>query len=343
MRISVLFGGMSAERDVSRASAAQVTRALREAGHDVVVMDTVLGFLTSEDERHQLFAEVAPLPPDTAMLTSLQSNSLRLVQMPHVQDVDLFFLALHGGTGENGTLQAVLDVAGIAYTGSGHAASANAMDKDTSKHLFLQAGIPTPEWLMSPVEKEEVVERLKLPVVVKPNKQGSTIGLTLVNGIDQLAAAITEAARYDDEVMIEQFVPGRELTVGILAGEPLPVGEIIPSTGSVFDYASKYQVNGAQEIFPAKMDNVDARRVQDLALRAHQALKLGDYSRIDFRMDETGGLWCLEANSLPGLTPTSLLPQAAAAAGIDFVELCSRICKLALNRYHSKSNNCQGS
>jgi D-alanine-D-alanine ligase len=165
--------------------------------------------------------------------------------------------------------------------------------------------------------------------VVKPNKQGSTVGLTIVRRPEDLAVALELAARYDNEVMVERFIPGRELTVGILEGQALPVGEILVS-GEVFDYAAKYQQGGAREIFPADLPAPAAKQLQQLAVRAHEALKLGVYSRIDFRMDARGDFWCLEANSLPGMTAASLLPQAAKAAGIEFARLCERICRAGL-------------
>jgi D-alanine-D-alanine ligase len=235
------------------------------------------------------------------------------------------FLALHGGAGEDGRIQAMLDLAGLKYTGSNHIASAAAMDKDLSKRLFRAAGVPTADWLMAPASADDVVRTLGLPVVVKPNKQGSTVGLSVVRDAAKLDAAVQLARRYDDEVMIERFVAGREFTVGILDGQALPVGEII-APGEVFDYQSKYQVGGAREVFPADLPAAEAATMQKHALAAHRALKLGVYSRVDFRRDPAGGFWCLEANSLPGMTATSLLPQAARAAGIDFATLLARIC-----------------
>jgi D-alanine-D-alanine ligase len=240
--------------------------------------------------------------------------------------VDIVFLALHGGAGEDGRIQALLDLAGLSYTGSDHIASAAAMDKDLSKRLFRAAGVPTADWLMAPVGEGVVAQRLGWPVVVKPNKQGSTVGLSVVREPAALAAALAQAGRYDDEIMVERFVPGRELTVAVLEDRALPVGEII-TPGEIFDYAAKYQQGGAREVFPADVPPAIAAALQEHALRAHRALKLGVYSRIDFRLDPQGGIWCLEANSLPGLTRTSLLPQAAAAAGIGFAELCERICR----------------
>jgi D-alanine-D-alanine ligase len=219
----------------------------------------------------------------------------------------------------------MLDLAGLRYTGSNHIASAAAMDKDLSKRLFRAAGVPTADWLMSPASADEVVRTLGLPVVVKPNKQGSTVGLSVVRDAARLEAAVQLGHRYDDEVMIEKFVAGREFTVGILDGQALPVGEII-APGEVFDYQSKYQVGGAREVFPADIPSSEVATLQRHALAAHRALKLGAYSRVDFRRDAAGGFWCLEANSLPGMTATSLLPQAARAAGIDFPTLLAKIC-----------------
>ncbi|HET6598781.1 MAG TPA: D-alanine--D-alanine ligase, partial [Burkholderiaceae bacterium] len=204
---------------------------------------------------------------------------------------------------------------------------------DLSKRLFRAAGVPTADWLMAPASADDVVRALGVPVVVKPNKQGSTVGLTVVRDGAKLEAAVQLARRYDDEVMIEKFVAGREFTVGILDGQALPPGEII-APGEVFDYQSKYQVGGAREVFPAAIPAIEAAQLQKYALAAHRALKLGAYSRVDFRRDEQGGFWCLEANSLPGLTATSLLPQAARAAGIDFPTLLARICAGAVGGSH---------
>jgi D-alanine-D-alanine ligase len=258
---------------------------------------------------------------------------------PELRQVDVVFLALHGGTGEDGTLQALLDLTGIPYTGSGHMASANAMDKDISKRLFRMAGIPTPDWLMAPVTPDVVEAELGYPVVVKPNKQGSTVGLTVVKHPDELEAARATAYRYDDEVMLERFIPGRELTVGILMDEPLGVGEIILRGSEIFDYESKYQTGGAEEVFPADLSEELTREVQRLGLAVHRTLKLEGYSRVDFRMDDEERLWCLEANTLPGMTSTSLLPQSARSMGISFAELCERICRLAIERAAKRSSS----
>jgi len=333
MRIAVLFGGTSEERDVSIASGAQVFRALREAGHEVIAIDTARGRLDADGERELLAARVAPLPPGDDQLALIRAGaSGALARESGIGEVDVVFLALHGGSGEDGSLQAFLELAGIAYTGSDHRGSSVAMDKDLSKTLFRAAGVPTADWLMAPVDGDAVATRLGFPVVVKPNRQGSTIGLSVVDDPAGLPAAVDNARRFDPEVLVERFVPGRELTVGILDGEALAVGEIIPRLGEIFDYASKYQSGGASEIFPAELDAVTTRRVQELALVVHRALKLGSYSRVDFRLTPHGQLYCLEANTLPGMTATSLLPQSAGVLGIGFAELCERICRAALGR-----------
>ncbi len=329
------MGGTSAERDVSLASGLRVAEALRQRDHEVVTLDTARGTLSAKDER-QLLSKgnvVKREPPSQEELARMAAETLpqMLRALPSLKEADVVFLGLHGGYGEDGTIQALLDMAGIRYTGSGHLASALAMDKDLSKHLFRRAGVQTANWSMARTDQgaDEQLRGMPLPVVVKPSKQGSTVGLSVVKRREDLAAAITEAFKFDDEVMIEQFVPGRELTVGILADDALPVGEIIPKH-EIYDYECKYTVGMAEEVFPAQIPSDRAREAQDLARRAFQALKLRGYARIDFRMTEDGSLFCLEANTLPGMTQTSLIPQAAAAAGISFPELCERIAMQAV-------------
>jgi D-alanine-D-alanine ligase len=332
MKIAVLFGGNSSERDVSIASGAQVAKALRQAGHQVIAVDTFRGILSDHEQQILLLRGVAPAPPNERDLMVIRAKTGSIVQPSYFVDADVVFLALHGGAGEDGTIQAVFNAAGICYTGSNHVGSGAAMDKDLSKRLLVAAGVSTPRWLMAPLDLDLAIRDLGLPLVVKPNKQGSTVGLTVVKQSEKVDEAVAEAYRHDDEVMLEQFIPGREFTVGILADRALAVGEIIPKCSEIFDYQSKYQADGAEEIFPADLPPAKAREIQELALRVHRALKLRDYSRVDFRMDGSGRFWCLEANTLPGMTARSLLPQSAAAAGITFPALCEEICRLALDR-----------
>jgi len=330
MRVTVLTGGTSAERDVAIASAVQVIAALRSRGHEVAVVDTARGYIPESDERSLLSGSVGTVPPSSERLQALERGLLLsgLANLAVVRDADVLFLALHGGRGEDGTLQTLLEMVGVPYTGSGRLGSAMAMDKDVSKRLFRMAGVPTADWLMAPADQARVGHELGWPVVVKPSKQGSTVGLTVVKRAADYDEAVALARRYDDEVMVERFVPGRELTVGVLEGRALAVGEIIPRH-EIFDYECKYTPGMSQEIFPADLPPTVAAECGRLSLLAHDALKLGGYSRVDFRLTPAGELFCLEVNTLPGMTATSLLPQAARAAGIEFPDLCERICRAA--------------
>lgn len=331
-RIAVLTGGSTPEREVALAGAAQVVRALRSAGHSVCVVDTVEGPVRGEQEERLLTPAVGKLPPTPEELELLKERELgpALAEFPELKEADVIFLVLHGLAGEGGAIQALLDLAGLVYTGSGPLGSALAMDKDLAKRLCRYAGIPTPDWVMWPASRE-AIERLGYPLVVKPSKVGSTVGTRVVRSFSEVEPAVEEALRYDDEVLLEAFLPGRELTVGVLGERALAVGEIVPP-GEIFDYGAKYTPGATREIFPADIPADLAATVQQLALAAHRTLKLRDFSRIDFRLDAGGRPCFLEANTLPGLTSTSLLPQSAAAVGIDFPELCETICQLALRR-----------
>ncbi len=306
LKILVLQGGDSSEREVSLSSGRRVSAALVARGH----------FVTEAD----------PAGDPLAIL-------------PAAKAADVVWMALHGGTGEDGTMQAMFDLTGVRYTGSGHLASAIAMDKDLSKHLFRAAKVPTADWWMArtdqgpdwrtPEYASRAVHALGLPIVVKPSKQGSTVGLSIVKETAFLGVAVREAFRHDDEVMLEAFVPGRELTVGVLGDWMMPVGEIIP-TREIYDYECKYTPGMAEELFPAPIDPAVREEAQRLTRLAYDALKLRGCARIDFRLHPNGGLFCLEANTLPGMTGTSLVPQAAQADGVSFPELCERIALDAL-------------
>lgn len=337
MRITVLLGGATSERDVSIASGLRIAAALRSRGHDVTAFDTATGVVDAATEAALLAAGVGTSPPSVDQLVELTRGSLSptLGTQPEIREADVVFLALHGGQGEDGTLQAHFDLCGIRYTGSGPLGSALAMDKDLSKRLFRASGVATADWRMAPVSAAEVERGLGYPVVVKPSKQGSTVGLTVVREPSGLVDAVGEAYHHDDEVMVERFVPGRELTVAVLGGEALPVGEIIPRH-EIYDYECKYTAGMAVEVFPASLSPEESRTIQELALAAFAALKLRGYGRIDFRLSPTGDFFCLEANTLPGMTDLSLVPQAAAAAGIVFPELCERIVQLAFT--HERTN-----
>lgn len=336
MKIVVLAGGLSPERDVSLTSGSLIANALMKRHHRVLLLDVYEGMPTLPDDPDTLFRadghyahHVEQTVPDLDALRTrcgngnalIGANVLKLCAM-----ADKVFIALHGSMGENGQLQATLDSHGIRYTGSGYAGSLLAMDKDIAKRLFRDAGVPTPDWMYFDLRqgsREELAERIGLPCVVKPLDCGSSVGVSIVESAEELDKALAEAARWGTRAVVEKKITGRELTVGILHGKTLPAVEIIPESG-FYDYQNKYQ-GTTREVCPAEIPEEVAARAAALTQKGFAALRLSDYARFDFLLDADGGLWCLEANSLPGMTPTSLLPQAAAAAGISYEELCERI------------------
>jgi len=331
-RIALLTGGSTPERDVALAGAAQVVQTLRALGHDVTVVDTASGPLSLAAEEALLAQAVRRDPPTAAELAGLaaQENLPALVSSPEMKSADLVFLVLHGLQGEGGAVQALLDLGRLRYTGSGPLGSAMAMDKEVSKRQLEAAHLPTADWGMWPMAPAAVAA-LGLPLIVKPSNGGSTVGLSVVHAAAELEAAVALALESDRDVMLERFLPGREFTVGILGAEALAVGEIVPQH-EIFDYECKYTPGLTREIFPAVIPDELAREMRALALATHRVLKLRDFSRIDIRLDSAGEPYVLEANTLPGMTGTSLLPQSAAAVGISFSELCAEICRLALAR-----------
>lgn len=325
MKIAVLMGGTSAEREVSLASGLAVVRALRSRGHDVATVDTARGFVAPHAEGQLLPEGVHAAPPDAAGGALAPTD---LVGIAELRDAEVAFLALHGGTGEDGTLQALLQLAGVRYTGTGPLGSGIAMDKDVSKRLLRDAGIPTLPWRLAVApgfayNADVIADAVGYPCVVKPSREGSSVGLTVVEDASALDAAVREAGRWDREVLIERYAKGRELTVGVLGDQTLPVVEIRPKKG-IYDYESKYTPGMTEYLCPAPLAEEIIDQVQAYALRAFRLLKLDGYARIDFIWSQEQ-LFCLEANTLPGMTATSLLPKAAAAAGIDFATLCERI------------------
>ncbi|MEE2778237.1 MAG: D-alanine--D-alanine ligase [Acidobacteriota bacterium] len=330
--IALITGGSTPERNVALAGAGEVAAALRHKAYAVVVIDTYHGVLDAAQEATILDSSVGLEPPDEEELESIAAaeDLVATVRLEEVRASDLVFLVLHGRQGEGGLVQALLEAEGIAFVGSDSGASFLAMDKDVSKRLLRAAGVATPDWEMWPADGA-AIDSLGLPLVVKPSRVGSTVGLTIVYRRQDVQAAVELALRYDSEVLLERFVDGREITIGVLGDEPLAVGEILPEN-EVFDYECKYTPGMCEEVFPAPIDDSLASRARELALVAHRTLKLRDLSRVDFRIDGHGELWCLEVNTLPGVTSTSLLPQSGAAAGVPFAELCDRVCELALRR-----------
>lgn len=341
MKIAVVCGGLSNERDVSITSGCGVARALREAGHSVVLVDLFFGYKGEYDDPSELFereqAEISysvgeEYPDIEALLKDSDGSRIGKNVIDICKTADIAFLALHGEDGENGKLQAALDLAGVKYTGSGYLGSALAMNKELSKIMFRANGIPTPPAVV--LEKGEgEYRRIGFPCVVKPCSGGSSVGTSIVREENEYKKAVELAFKYESHVLVEKYVKGRELTVGVIGGKAMPVIEIIPKNGW-YDYKNKYQAGMTEEICPAPISREDTERVQRLAERVMSALMVDVYCRVDFLMDETDGeLYCLEANTLPGMTPTSLIPQMAAEEGLSFAQICEKIINVSLEKY----------
>lgn len=344
MKIVVLCGGTSNERDVSISSGTKVAAALRERGHKVVLLDLYFGYEGNYSDPSELFEmdwetenyTVSEKEPDIEKVKARRKQNNSSIMGDNVIEIcraaDITFLALHGDEGENGKLQAAFDVADIKYTGSGYLGSALAMNKALSKKLFLQAGIPTPP-SMTYRRGDELVNEVGLPCVVKPCSGGSSVGTSIVYSEEEFAGAMELAFRYEDEVLVEKYVAGRELTVGVMEGQAMPVIEIVVKDG-FYDYKNKYQADMTQEICPAPISPEETNRAQRLAERVMQCLMVDAYCRVDFLMDSADGeMYCIEANTLPGMTPTSLIPQMAAEQGMSFGELCEKIISASLKKY----------
>lgn len=332
MKIAVLLGGASAEREVSLDSGSAIARALQERGHLVLGIDPASGRrLKGVEVAGAIGNEADPVPPTPGLPIHQPGGPLARAfdELPGARDIDVVFVGLHGGAGEDGRVQALLDLIGVPYTGSGPLGSALAMDKLVTKELFVAGDVPTPPWLVGRPDAAHVERALGYPVVVKPSHEGSTVGVSVVRSAEELVPALDRASEFDGPPLIERFISGRELAVGILGQDALPVVEIRP-THEIYDYECKYTKGMSDYEVPAPLNPATTEKVQELALKAHRILRLSAYSRVDFRLDEKDAPWCLEANSLPGMTATSLLPKAAAAAGLSFEDLCDRIAHLAV-------------
>lgn len=341
MKIAVVCGGLSNERDVSITSGSCVARALREKGHKVVLLDLYYGYSGNytdpaelfEREQEDLRYSVSEDTPDIEkMIAEGDGSRIGKNVIEICKSADISFLALHGEDGENGKVQATFDMFGIKYTGSGYLGSALAMSKELSKIMFRHNGIPTPAGIV--LEKgAESYEDVGFPCVVKPCSGGSSVGTSIVYSRDEYDAALEFAFRYEARVLVEKYVKGRELTVGVMDGRAMPVIEIIPKSGW-YDYKNKYQAGLTEELCPAPLSPEETDRVQRLAERVAAALMIDVYCRADFLLDENDGLlYCLEANTLPGMTPTSLVPQMGAAQGMDFGEVCEKIIAVSMEKY----------
>jgi D-alanine-D-alanine ligase len=307
MKVAVLRGGGSLEREVSMRSGARVEDALGALGHEAIVID-----------------------PGAELVTSLRDAR-----------PDVAFIALHGPGGEDGTVQELLEILGIPYTGPGVAACALCMDKVAAKHAMRAAGIPTPDWaafnatafreLGAADTLEEIEDRLGFPLVVKPARQGSSLGVEFAGGKEEVPAALLAAFSYDDRVLLERHVRGRELAVGMLGNDPLPIVEAIPREEDFFNFEARYEIGRTDYSCPAELDEVESGAVRDAAQRTYETLSCSGFARVDLILGD-GGPEVLEVNAIPGLTDTSLFPMAAEAAGLDFEQAVERILELALER-----------
>lgn len=335
LKIAVLLGGTSAERDVSLISGQEIAKALQQNGHQVLAIDCAFGDTLIEDWEKDINEVIRTEHSDFELRKKeLDRNILKTIDLLLREKIQVVFIALHGGYGENGQLQALLDLVKIPYTGSDALASGIGMDKNISKILFEKAGVPTAPWIKisaSKIPPEEEFAYLGYPLVIKPNDQGSTVGLTVVKESAQLSDAITKAFQYSQVILAEKYIPGREMTVSILDMEALPVIEIIPEHG-IYDYECKYQKGKSQYVVPAKIPAEVSAQLQHLGLSAYKALGCRHYARVDFRLSPDDQPYCLEVNTLPGMTATSLVPKAAKAVGIHFNELVEKIVQMALRQ-----------
>ena len=341
MKIVVLAGGTSTERDVSLVTGSMIYKALKKNGHQAILLDVYLGYegdtegiFTREYDWTENIGAISEINPDLEQIKAMRPDGDKNFFGPNVlalcREADAVFMALHGANGEDGKIQACFELMGIPYTGTDFVSAAMAMDKGITKDIFKAYNIPTPMGIRLKKGDTEA-EKVPFPCIVKACCGGSSVGVCLANNEAEYEAAKAEAFRYDNEAVIEQFIVGREFSVGVMDGEALPVIEIAPKQG-FYDYKNKYQAGSAVETCPAELTKEQTERMQSIAVEVFRALRLKNYARMDFMMDKDGNMYCLEANTLPGMTPTSLLPQEAAALGIGYEELCERILNKAFAR-----------
>lgn len=348
VKIVVLGGGISTERHVALVTATSVCKALRSCGHKAIFVDMFLGLEGYDGPLEAAFdapdgfcgdVRIEKTAPDLAAVKATRKDKSESRLGKNVLEIcklaDCVFLGLHGADGEDGKIQAALELMGVPYTGSDYIGSAMAMDKALAKRMMESSGILTPAWQEMFIEKEDIprlVETLPVPCAVKVVNGGSSIGVKLPDTREELAAALGELSAFHERVVVEEKIQGRELTVPVLGDKALCPIEIVPPEGMEFDYVAKYQSGdeGAKELCPAPISESERELLCSLALRVHKALRLSVYSRADFILDAQGRAWCLEVNTLPGMTPNSLIPKAAAVEGMSYPELCERIVELSL-------------
>ena len=341
MNIVVLAGGISTERDVSLISGQKIYQAIKGNGHHAVLLDVFLGY---EGDISHIFEEdinweaqvsgIKETNPDIEKVKAMRPDWEKNFFGPNViaicQKADVVFMALHGENGENGKIQACFDLMGITYTGTDYVSSALSMDKGLTKDIFRQYGVPTPQgFRLKKGEKEP--EEVTFPCIVKACCGGSSVGVSIAGNEEEYDAAKAEAFKYDKEAVVEQYIKGREFSIGLLEGKALPIIEIAPKQG-FYDYKNKYQAGSTVETCPADLTPEQTKQMQAYAEKGFAALRLKNYARLDFMMGENGDMYCLEANTLPGMTPTSLLPQEAAAIGISYEQLCEKLIAISLKK-----------
>lgn len=340
MKVVVLAGGISTERDVSLISGKMIYQAMKRLGHQAVLLDVYLGMerddidtiFESDEDFARDIEDIREINPDVNAVKAQRKDGGKSYFGPNVLKIcrmaDVVFLGLHGEDGENGKVQAAFDLLGIPYTGTDYVSSALSMDKSLAKELFVYNHIPTPAGVVLKKGQNRKTG-IPFPCVVKVCSGGSSIGVSIVKEESEYEDALADAFQYGEEVIVEQYIKGREFTCCVLDGTALPIVEIAPKEG-FYDYKNKYQAGSTVEICPAPLDEEHTRKIQEIAVDVFRALRLKKYARMDFMMDEQGNPYCLEANTLPGMTPTSLIPQEAAAAGISYDELCQKIIDMAL-------------
>lgn len=343
MKVVVLAGGISTERDVSLVTGSKVYSALKSLGHQVVLLDVYLGyegdcskiFELDRDWSENLGA-ISENNPDISQIRAMRKDNPNRLLGPNVVEIcsssDIVFLALHGQNGEDGRIQAMFDLLDIKYTGTDYLSSALAMDKTISRELFNKYDIPTAKGISVSKSELEMLDAWDTyPCIAKVNCGGSSVGVYKALNRKELDDALEQAFKFEDRVVIEQFIEGREFSIGVIEGKALPIIEIAPKVG-FYDYKNKYQAGSAVETCPAVLDENVTKAMQASAEEVFKALRLCTYARIDFRMDSENNFYCLEANTLPGMTPTSLLPQEAAAVGMNFEQLCQKIIDISMNK-----------
>lgn len=341
MKVVVLAGGTSTERDVSLITGSGIYKALKKNGHQVILLDVYLGYegetegiFTRDCDWTENISAISEQNPDLEKIKALRPDGDKNFFGPNVlalcKEADAVFMALHGANGEDGKIQACFELMGIPFTGTDFVSAAMAMDKGITKDLFKAYDIPTPVGIRLKKGETEAV-KVPFPCIVKACCGGSSVGVCIARNEEEYQAAKEEAFLYDNEVVIEQYITGREFSVGVMDGEALPVIEIAPKQG-FYDYKNKYQAGSAVETCPAEISPEKTKEMQEIAVRVFRALRLKNYARMDIMMDGEENLYCLEANTLPGMTPTSLLPQEAAAIGISYEDLCEKILKQAFAR-----------